>query len=133
MGRVTFLFGSAFPSEGVASWLGGSFGKPPDALFAELLTFQRRNPTVSLSQLLGDAPKHLAEYEVRMLRNATGALAVHEVNRQRQLAELRALRHVPAMAAEDWLRRQLNLSFSDSAALDRWWRDAAMRVAGDGG
>lgn len=123
------IFGSAFPSEGVATWLGGSYGKTREALFAELVQFQRRNPTVSLTQLLAGSPM-LAQDEVRMIRNATGALAVHEVYHRRQLAGLRALRSVPAMASEDWLRLQLDLAANDSAALDRWWRTAAMRAVG---
>ena len=124
------IFGSAFPSEGVASWLGGSYGKSRESLFATLLTFQRRNPSVSLGRLLKDAPSDLPEAEVRILRNATGALAVHEVYLRRQLIGLRALRSLPAMAPEDWLRMQLNISSSDPVALDRWWRAATVREVG---
>jgi len=125
------IFGSAFPSEGVASWLGGSYGRTREALFAELLEFQRRNPALSISQLLGDVPA-LAQDEVRMIRNATGARAVQEVYRRRKLAGLRGLRNVPTMTPEDWLRLQLGISPNDSVALDRWWRAAALRAAGAG-
>lgn len=124
------IFGSAFPSEGVASWLGGSYGMSRESLFATLFAFQRRNPSVSLDRLLKGAPKDIPEEEVRILRNATGALAVHEVYRRRRVAGLRGLRSLPAMAPEDWLRVQLNVSSSDPVALDRWWRAATVREVG---
>jgi hypothetical protein len=63
-------------AEGVATWLGGSRGRPPAALYADLAAYQRAHPDLTLAALLGDLSGGPGEQARDAAQYATGALLV---------------------------------------------------------
>ena len=126
------LGGGGFIQEGVATWLGGSKGRPPSALYGDLAAFQRANPAVTLAALVrgetggeGEVAKVDAAY-------ASGALVVDALYRRAGVAGLRALRTAPRSPPEllRFIEQRLGLPAGDAAALERWWRAEAAAAAG---
>jgi hypothetical protein len=126
----TFSSRNGLFGEGVATWLGGSRGRTPREMYAQLRQIQAARPTLTLAQVLArDIPDSEAEVITEAF-HATGALVVDAVYRRAGIAGLRALAQLSGdpsvlMAA---LPAQLGLRSSDPGALDHWWRVQAARV-----
>jgi len=128
------LGGGGFIAEGVATWLGGSKGQSPPALYAALAAFQRAHPDATLAGLVRGDGGGGGEVARDDARYASGALVVDALYRRAGGAGLRALRTAPD-APPDLLRFlavQLGLPPDNAGALEQWWRRTVAEVAARG-
>jgi hypothetical protein len=121
----------AVVGEGIATWLGGSRGRTPRALYRLLVEYQRAHPEVTIEALIGgDLPWGWGPAESDAMY-ATGALFIDSLYARAGATGLRSLagtsyERESVLAA---MRTHLGLSASGAAALDHWWRSAAQEAA----
>jgi hypothetical protein len=124
---VPSLGGSHLFTEGVATWLGGSLGRTPRTLYAQLREYQLSHSSVTMADLVrGQVAGGWGQAETDALY-ATSARVVEGIFRRQGSGGLRRFSHVSG-DAEDVLsatRQLLALPPGDAAALERWWRQAA--------
>ena len=126
---VPTVGGSSLFVEGVATWLGGSLGRPPHALYSLLRDYQAAHPRVTVADLVRGEVPAWGQHETDALY-ATSALVIDDVFRRGGIAGVRRL--AGANGAPDvqlaTVREALGLPATDPAALDRWWRQRAARA-----
>jgi hypothetical protein len=114
-------------SEGVATWLGGSRGRPLSQMYIELRSLQRAQPALSLRSLLRRHEQRGGKTETDAVV-ATGALIMEAVYARHGMTGVRDLAGLPTYEAIlDALPSYLGLANSEDATIDEWWRSAAMR------
>ena len=128
---VPHLAGDALFSEGVATWLGGSLGRSPRAMYALLVDYQSTHPDVRMSDLMrGEVATGWGQAETDALY-ATGALVIDGIYQRSGRERLRRFARVRSANADTLLeqvRSQLGLRASPDP-LERWWRRHAAEAA----
>ncbi len=126
---VPTVGGSSLFVEGVATWLGGSLGRTPHALYSLLRDYQTAHPKVTVADLVRGEVPAWGQQETDALY-ATSALVIDDVFRRGGISGVRRL--AGANGAPDAqlaaVRDALALPATDPAALDRWWRQRAARA-----
>lgn len=125
--------GSVLLSEGVATWLGGSRGRTPREMYTLLHSYQRSDPTLTLSGLIRGRFQVADADRASNLLYASGALIADSIYRRQGIAGLRGVYQLKG--DPDTLIRgissALGLSPTDNGALDKWWRTEAVRASGE--
>ena len=123
--------GTILLNDGVATWLGGSRGRPARQVYSAVAEYQRADPTLSLSKLYRTGFKDDDPLRQSDLVYGTGALIANAVYQKRGINALRAL--YQSSGDPDTMLRAiataLGLPANDFRALDRWWRTEAERAA----
>jgi hypothetical protein len=119
---------NALFTEGVATWLGGSLGRSPTAMYALLAGYQAAHPDVRMSDLVrGEVTSGWGQTETDALY-ATAALVVDGIYQRSGIPGLRSFARVKSANPDTLLeqvRTHLGLQASPSA-LERWWRERAV-------
>jgi hypothetical protein len=122
--------GNKLLGEGVATWLGGSRGRAPRAMYALLRRYQVADSTLHFAALVRNGFTVAGAERATDLQYATGALIVNAIYKKTGIAGVRRIYQL--QGDPNALLRAIAIELGrppDDDSLDSWWRAEAARAS----